>query len=356
MRPLLIIFFCIIGLYLAKVFILDAGKNKPGSSSSKSAPSKAGPAALSVDIYVAKEVDKNNRVYASGTVVPNEEVAIQSEVAGRLVKLNIREGAYVKKGQLIAKLNDADLLAQLKKVEFEEQLASQTEARQNKLLEINAISKEEYDMAVNRVNTLSTDKEFLQVQLAKTTVRAPFSGRMGFKNISEGAYITPGDIIANLVQTNPVKLDFSVPEKYSNKIKVGQPISFMIDGDDEKIEAKVIAIDPRIDEDLRTLKVRALAKNSNDRLLPGMFIRVEVPLEQERSIMIPTEAIIPILKGKKVFVMKDGKAQETIIQTGLRTDSRIQVEQGLSVGDSVIVSALMSVKNKSAVSLRKVVE
>jgi membrane fusion protein (multidrug efflux system) len=211
-------------------------------------------------------------------------------------------------------------------------------------------------MAVNRVNTLSTDKEFLQVQLAKTTVRAPFSGRMGFKNISEGAYITPGDIIANLVQTNPVKLDFSVPEKYSNKIKVGQPISFMIDGDDEKIEAKVIAIDPRIDEDLRTLKVRALAKNSNDRLLPGMFIRVEVPLEQERSIMIPTEAIIPILKGKKVFVMKDGKAQETIIQTGLRTDSRIQVEQGLSVGDSVIVSALMSVKNKSAVSLRKVVE
>jgi len=356
MRPLLIIFFCILGLYLAKIFVLDAGKNKPGNSNAKSAPSQSDPSALSVDIYVAKEVDKNNLVYASGTVVPNEEVAIQSELAGRLVKLNIREGGFVKKGQLIAKLNDADLLAQLKKVEYEEQLASQTEARQNKLLQINAISKEEYDMAVNRVNTLSTDKEFLQVQLAKTSVTAPFSGRMGFKNISEGAYITPGDIIANLVQTNPVKLDFSVPEKYSSKIKVGQSISFTIDGDDEQISAKVIAIDPRIDEDLRTLKVRALAKNNNDKLLPGMFIRVEVPLEQEKSIMIPTEAIIPILKGKKVFVMRDGKAQETIIQTGLRTDTRIQVEEGIAVGDSVIVSALMSMKNNSNVILRNVVE
>ncbi|MEM6320867.1 MAG: efflux RND transporter periplasmic adaptor subunit, partial [Bacteroidota bacterium] len=267
-----------------------------------------------------------------------------------------KEGAYVKKGQLIAKLDDADLVAQLKKLKYEEELAAQTEARQNKLLEINAISKEEYDLAVNRVNTLSADKEFLQVQLEKTSVVAPFSGRMGFKNISQGAYITPSVVIANLVQTNPVKLDLSVPEKYAGKIKTGQPLNFTIDGEETTFTAKVLAINPKIDEELRTLKVRAVATNNGEKLLPGMFIRVEVPLGEEKSIMIPTESVIPILKGKKVFVMKNGKAEERVIRTGLRTDTKIQVEEGLEVGDSVITSALMSVKAKSAVRLRDVVE
>jgi len=193
------------------------------------------------------------------------------------------------------------------------------------------ISKEEYDMAVNKVNTLSADKEFLQVQLEKTTIRAPFSGRMGLKNISEGAYITPNVVISKLVQTNPVKLDFSVPEKYASKIKVGQEITFTIDGDDEVVTANVIALDPQIDEDLRTLRIRAKAANPNGKYLPGMFIRVELPLGEERSIMIPTESIIPILKGKKVFVMKNGKASEVLIKTGLRTDTQVQVEEEMQL-------------------------
>ena len=215
MRPLLIIIICILLLFLFKVFYLDADKKSArGPSSSQTTKSRTS-SKLPVDVYIAKMVNKSNVAFSSGTIVPNEEVEIKSEVSGRLVQLNIKEGSYVKRGQLIAKLNDADLLAQLKKLKFEEELAAQTEARQKKLLEIDAISKEEYDMAVNRVNTLSTDEEFLKVQLEKTTVTAPFSGRMGFKNISEGAYITPGVVIANLIQTNPAKLDFSLPEKYA---------------------------------------------------------------------------------------------------------------------------------------------
>lgn len=355
MRPILIILLIILGLFLFKTFYLDADKKTtPGVVANASSQNRTS-SKLAVDIYVAKEINKSSLVYASGTIVPNEEVEVKSEASGRLVTLNIREGAYVQKGSLIAKLEDKDILAQLKKLDFEEQLAAQTEAREKKLLEINAISKEEYDMAVNRVNTLSADKELLEVMLERTSVRAPFSGRMGLKNISEGAYITPAVVITNLVQTTPAKLDFSVPEKYVGKINLGQTVSFTIDGTDEIYSARVLAFDPKIDENLRTLRVRAVTGNPKGRLLPGMFVRVEIPLGKEKSIMIPSESIIPILKGKKIFVMMDGQAEEVIIKTGLRTDTEVQVDDGLVPGDSVIVSALMTVKNKMPVRLRNIV-
>ncbi|NNF33472.1 MAG: efflux RND transporter periplasmic adaptor subunit [Saprospiraceae bacterium] len=356
MRPLFIIFVIIIAMYLAKVLLIDGSKKEANPVVTTSEAEKINSSRLPVDIYVAREIDKSNTVYASGTVIPNEDVEIKSEVAGRLEKLHLREGGYIRKGELIAKINDDELKARLKKIEFEEELAEQTETRQKKLLEINAISKEEYDMAVNRVNTLSADKELLMVELAKTSIMAPFSGRMGLKNISEGAYVTPGSVISSLVQTNPAKLDFSIPEKYANKIKVGQNVSFTIDGDDEVMTAQVIAVDPRIDEDLRTLRIRSKTNNSDGRLLPGMFIRVVIPLGNERSIMVPSESIIPILKGKKLFVMKDGLAREVEVKTGIRTDTDVQIEEGISVGDSIIVSSLMAVQKNTPVAVRNVVE
>jgi membrane fusion protein (multidrug efflux system) len=355
MKPLLTIVLCIIGLYLFKVYYWDA-EPEVSAETANDAESAAAVSRLPVDIYVANETSQSNAVIATGTIVPNEEVEIKSEASGRLVKLYINEGAYVKKGQLIAKLNDEELRAQLKKLKYDAEFAAQTEQRQKQLLDIDAISKEEYDIAVNRVNTLGADKDYLEVQLEKTSITAPFSGRMGLKNISEGAYITPSVIIANLVQTNPAKIDFDIPEKYASKIKVGQDVTFSLDGYDETFQAKVIALNPKIDEDLRTLKVRAKAPNSDGRLLPGMFTRIEVPLGDERSIMIPSESIIPILKGKKVFVMKNGVAKESIISTGLRTDKKVSVEQGLAIGDSVIVSALMSVKENLPVQAKNIVQ
>lgn len=355
MRPLLVIAFIIVGLILYKYYYKDDPANDAEAKGVVSDTAKISNA-LPVDIYIAREVNQSNIIYASGTAVPNEEVEIRSEASGRIVELNINEGRSVRQGEIIARLNEADLRSQLKKIEFEASLASQTEARQAKLLAINAISKEEYDMAVNKVNTLGADREFLEVQLEKTTIRAPFSGRMGLKNISIGAYITPNDIIANLVQTHPLKLDFTVPEKYASKIKIGQTITFSIDGVEAAIPAKIIAIDPKIDEDLRTLRVRATASNSQGRYLPGMFVRVELPLGDEKSLMIPSEAILPILKGKKVFVMKDGKATEAIITTGLRTDTEVQVLEGLSEGDSVVVSALMTVKEDLPIAVRQIIK
>lgn len=357
MRPLLLILICILSLYLLKVFYLDAETETKTSNTAATSSTKKKASKLLVDIYVAKEEDKNSSVFATGSIVPNEVVELRSEASGRLVQLNIKEGGYVKKGQLIAKLNDEDLLAQIKKLDYEEEFARQTEVRQKKLLDIDAISKEEYEMSVNRINTLSADKEYLQVQLEKTSLFAPFSGRLGLKNISEGAYITPNVSIVNLVQTNPAKIDFSVPEKYAQKIKVGQKINFSIASEDEKemMQAQVIAIDPQIDENLRTLKVRARASNPKGKLLPGMFVQVEVNLGNEKLIMVPSESIIPILKGKKIFVMENGVAQERLIKTGMRTESKVSVEDGLVLGDSVVVSALMSVKENTPVMVRNLI-
>lgn len=356
MKLIIALIVIICGLAAYKIYTTKSkNAQAPKMQMAANAPSR-GPSTLPVDIYIAREKTTNNLIYASGTIQANEELSLQSEVSGRLVQLNISEGQFIRKGDLIAKISDEDLVAQLKKNQFEAELAEQIEARQKKLLEINAISKEEYDLAVNKVNTLGADRELLEVQIEKTSIRAPFNGKIGFKNISVGAYINPNTQIASLLQTNPVKVDFSIPEKYSPMISKGQEIHFVADAFEQRFAGRVLAIDPKVDENLRTLKVRALTQNSNDHLKPGMFVRVEIPLAQNESIMIPTQAVVPILKGKKVFVLKNGQAEERIIQTGLRTDKEIEVDEGLAVGDSLIISSLMSVKPGMPLSIRAIVE
>lgn len=350
MRPLLYVGLIILVLILGKIFFFSdqEGANASSQSTAGSAASLATP----VNYIVADLSSEDQSIFSTGTVVPNEEVELKSEVNGRLIALNLQEGNSVKKGQRIAKLQDDDLKAQLKKVEYEESLAKQIEARQKKLLDIDAISKEEYEIAVNKIKTLGADKELLQVQLRKTEITAPFNGKIGLKNISEGAYITPSTVIGTLVQTNPVKVDFTIPEKYSQLINRGQKITFQRDGSLKKYTATVIAIDPKVDENLRTLRIRSRATNNAGDLLPGMFVRVNLNLGTEQSIMIPTDAVVPVLDGKKVYVMRNGKATDTIIQTGLRNERNVQVINGLQIGDSVITSGLITLKNGTAVRPR----
>lgn len=353
MKPLIIVAAVLLALILGKTFLGKGDAETEGKGAGPGAKGGGGgaPKAMTVSSTVLKREVSEMQVFSSGTLAPNEEVELKSELSGRLVKLLINEGSGVSKGQLIAKIKDDDILAQLKKVRIEAELAKQTEARQKKLLEIEAISKEEYDISASRVNTLLADKELLEVQLAKTEIRAPFSGKIGLKYISEGAYITPATVIATLVQTNPMKLDFSVPEKYLSMIKNGTKISYEIDGDAKKYEARVIAIDPQIDQTLRMLKLRALTSN-NGNLLPGMFTKVYLNLGSNDALMIPSETIVPVLGGKKVFIKKNGVATEVDIQTGLRNESMVEVVSGLYEGDTLITSAIMTLKPGTPVNTK----
>lgn len=360
MRPILILGGIILALILGKLFLFPgsgSGKDAKQTNAAKKDDSgkgaKTSGGVVPVEVYLARSEKMDNILYASGTVVPNEEVDLKAEIAGRLIKLNLREGTSVAKGQLIAKINDKELRAQLAKLEYNAALTRSREERQQKLLKIEAISQEEYDIAMNNVRTSEADRELIMAQLEKTEIRAPFSGTIGLKNISEGAYLSPGTSVVTLVQTNPVKVDFTIPEKYSRNIRLGSTVQLGLDADAVRYSARVVALDPKVDENLRTQRVRAVLPNPGRLFVPGMFVKVQVDLsDNTTAIMIPTDAIVPVLKGKKVFVVKNGKAQEVMVTTGLRTDQKVQITDGLQPGDSLIVTGIMALKSGVSVKVK----
>ena len=332
----------IIILLVAIKFIFfknNAATNQPAAgAASKNTP-------VSVNGIVARTEKVGNQVYASGTVLANEEVELRPEVPGKILSVNFKEGSRVEKGSLLIKINDADLRAQLKKLDVQLKLSTEQEQRSKKLLDINGVSQEEYDISLNQVNALKADEEYTRAQLAKTELRAPFTGVIGLKNVSEGSYVSSSQTIAWMQQVDPVKIDFSIPEKYAAMVSKGAKINFSTSNSNESFIGEVYAIQPRIDVGTRTLQVRALSPNKEGKIIPGSFVKVQLVLkEYEKAIMIPTQAIVPVLKGKTVYVSRGGKAQSQKVETGIRTDSTIQITDGLNNGDTIITSGLMQLR------------
>jgi membrane fusion protein, multidrug efflux system len=327
-----------------------------GGSNPAAAGAKGGAApATGVMGFVVKSEKLDNKIFATGSVVASEMVDLKPEVAGKIVQLNIVEGKVVTKGQLLLKLNDEDLQAQVKKLNAQMQLTQQSEQRLRKLLDVKGVSQDEYDVVTNQMNNIRADLEFTQAQIAKTELRAPFSGVIGLRSVSLGSYISAASQVANIQVLNPVKVDFTVPEKYTNQVKVGETIAFTTEGSSEHFTGKVYATDNQIDPISRSLKIRATAQNPNGKLKPGAFVKVDFSLKEiGNALMIPTEAIIPILKGQQVFVSKDGKAKAIAVEVGIRTDSRIQILNGIQVGDTIITSGLMGMKPDTKVKFSTV--
>lgn len=348
MRPLMYAGLVILALILAKFLFFNKKSTGPAESNRASTSRPANV----LETHVVEMQESESSISVSGTTVANDFVEIRSEISGIITHLNIREGAVVPKGFLIAKIRDDEIQAQLKKIELEEALAAQTEARYKKLLDINAISKEEYEISQNKVQTLSADKQLLKVQLAKTEIRAPFAGRLSLKNISLGAYVTPNNIITTLTQNNPIKIDFTTPERYINDIQVGSEVLFRVDGAASDQTAKITAVDPNIDVNLRTTKVRAVAANADNSLIPGMFVNIKMNVKKGQTILIPTEAVIPVIDGMEVFVKKNGKAEVAKVELGFRGVSTVEVLSGLQVGDSLITSGLVTLKPGNPVASR----
>ena len=323
------------------------------SNTPQALPQQQGkPQPVTVTAYIVKPEKLNNKIYISGTLLSNEEVTLMPEVAGKILSIAFKEGSAVKKGDLLVKINDEDLQAQLKKLQLQEKLASEKEARQKKLLAINGISQEEYDASLTQLNSIAADIEVLKAQIAKTQITAPFNGTVGLKNISEGSYVTPGTQIATMQQSDPMKLDFYVPEKYATLVKVNGKLTFTTEAGTEKHDAVVMAIEPKVDAVTRTIQVRAKTDNKGGNLFSGSFVRIEFSLQEtEDALMIPTESIIPILKGQKVFVARGGKAEEVKVETGLRSENKVQILKGLSAGDTVIATGIMQLKSGSLLKI-----
>ncbi len=343
----IIIIALVIGVLITLKFIFF-----PPLSDQTKGPGGAKPMPAAVSVYVIKSEKLENELTASGTIVANEEVELKPEIAGKIISLPLREGTEVKQNQLLVKINDADFQAQYKKLQLQYDLADKNLKRQEALLKVNGISQSDFDASQNSANTIKADMDYVQSQIAKTEIHAPFTGIIGLKNVSDGAFVSIGSTIATVLQIDPVKIDFSVSERYAPFIKKGVKVVFNIDGMKEDMKGEIYAIEPKIELSTRTFMVRAICPNKEKKIFPGAFADLKVLLKDiEDAVMIPTESVIPELREKKVYIVKNGKAESIPIETGIRTSAKVQVLTGLQVGDTVVTTGIMQLKQGSPVKI-----
>jgi membrane fusion protein (multidrug efflux system) len=257
---------------------------------------------------------------------------------------------------LVAKLYDGDLQATLKKLEVQLQIANQNEQRSSQLLKIQGISQQDYDASLLNVNNIKADIEITHATIIKTEIRAPFDGQVGLRNISMGAFVTPSTIIATIQQTNILKLDFSVPEKYTSQIRVGELVSFTTEGGTKKYIAKIMATESGVTQNTRTLMIRAIVQNKDAGLVPGVFAKVILDFDPDpNAIVVPTQAIIPQARGKKVIVYQGGLAKFMEVTTGIRDSSTVQITSGLKAGDTIVTTGLLSVRPDGKIQVNKII-
>ncbi len=296
-----------------------------------------------------------NRYTTSGTLLPNEEVAIMPEVSGRIVSISFAEGSLVRRGQTLVRLYDGDILASIKKLQAQRALQRTIQSRQEELVRIGGIARQDLDVTRTNIQAIDADISIQQAELRKTIVVAPFDGQAGLRGVSVGAVVTPSSVIAQLQQVNPLKLDFTLPARYGSQLRMGMEVLFVVSGSLDTLKAKVRAVDPGADIQTRTVRARAVVPNSDRGLSPGQFARVFVPLAAaESAILIPSQAVVPTTREKKVARVKGGKVEMTTVTLGARTESAVEITAGLEAGDTILLTGLMQAKSGAPVQVVKV--
>lgn len=346
--------------FLSQVFICCSCISVLFSCESKKpSPAQARPRAqgiLMVDAFLVEQSSVSENVEVPGTLFPFEETQIRAETGGRIIKLNIEEGATVSKGTLLVKIFDQDLQAQLQKLQVQLKINEKTEERNRELLTINAISQQDYDLSTLNVENLRADIEAVRIAISKTEIRAPYTGRLGLRNVSLGSYISPSDIVATIRQVDKLKLEFSIPEKYAKEIGKGYTVRFRVDGGKEEHQAVVLATENSVDQNTRTLKVRGVVKEIDRELVPGLFAKVNLQLgKNSNALKVPSQAIIPNVRNKQVIVLRKDSVQFTVVETGIRDSAFVQILDGLQPGDTVITTGLMAIRPTTKVKIQRMV-
>jgi membrane fusion protein (multidrug efflux system) len=330
------------------IFISSACRQKKQETAQSSAPR---PTEVNAVVAVPRMLE--NKIFSTGSILANEEVEIRAEVPGRVMSINFQEGAVVRKGELLVKINDSELQAELKKLLLDEKLSQDDVYRKEKLLELKAVSQEELDISRSQLGVIQAQIELVRARLEKTGIYAPFSGRIGLRYVSPGGYISSSMLIARMQQTDPIKIEFNVPEKYITGIKTGMEVSFSVAGSDSLFTGLIYAIEPRIDPSTRAFTVRARCQNSGGILTPGAFAKVNIILEKvPDALVLPSDAFIPDIRGEKVFVIRSGKAVTAYVTTGIRTESEVQIIEGINPMDTVILTGLLQIREQMSVRPR----
>ena len=294
---------------------------------------------------LAKGYAISREIQSPGSIQAEERTDLQAEISGRITGIYFKEGSFVQRGTLLVKLNDADLIAQRSKMEVQLKIAEASEKRQSELLAVNGTSQQEYDLATLQVSNIKADMDLNAVNLTKTEIRAPFAGRLGLRNISLGAYVTPQIILTNIAQVNTLKIEFNVIEKYTSELQLGKIVRFRTDVSQKVYDAKIIAFENALTNDTRQLRIRAQVIWPVPTLTPGSFISVSFGVGSSApAIMVPSQSIIPQARDKKVILYKNGAAVFSTVVTGYRDSSRVEVVQGLQTGDTILTSGLLSIR------------
>ena len=333
------------GVVLVIVALLAWPKIRPAAGASGPPAGQRSAEPLAVSAFIAQPVAMQDRIRATGTLRADESVDLAAEVSGRVTSIRFQEGSRVTRGQLLLTINDSELRAQRERIRYRIELAETREQRQRSLLEIGGVSQDEYDGVLGELNVLRADLALAEAQLARMQVHAPFSGVIGLRYVSEGAYVSPQTRIASLQALSPMKLEFSVPERYSGRVRNGDAVTFTVAGSPQTFRGEVYAVEPRVSEETRTLLIRARVPNPDGVLMPGAFADLELIVEEiDNALPVPSFAIVPELAGRTLWVLEDGRARQRSVETGLRTGDSVQITSGLAAGDTVLVSGLQMVR------------
>lgn len=316
----------------------------------------AGRGSLPVSGIVARYSVTANGIPVNGSLLANEEVELVAEIVGKVRKIYFQEGSFVRKGQLLLKVDDADLQAQLSRSEFQKKLLSEKLERQRILLKRESISREAFDQLQTDYNMLEADIELLKVKISRTEIRAPFDGEMGFRYVSEGSYVQPSSKIATIVDNSVLKYEFYVPERYADNNLKGREVFFRVTGNEKLYSAHVYAVDPLIDVKTRMILLRARFQNKKLELMPGMFAKGNIVFgDKNQFIAVPSEAVVPEMDGKRLWVVRNGKAVSVPVETESRDEKNVEVISGVSVGDTILTGGLMQLREGMgvAVTLKK---
>jgi membrane fusion protein (multidrug efflux system) len=338
------------------IFVPRWLQSSPDSDSTAKPPQvTAARTGLPVNAYIAHVSHLANGIHSVGSLVANEEVELTSETAGKVIAINFQEGSHVKKGDLLVKINDDDLIAQLERAQFQLKLLTEQLERQRILLEKDAVSRESFDKVQTDYNMVAADISLYKARIEKTEIRASFSGVVGFRYVSEGSFVQPGTKVARLTDNLSLKVEFSISEKYVSLPLLGSNVTFEVEGFTQAFRAKVYAVDSKLDTRTRSIALRAYYENEKELLFPGMFASVMLITSQsENAIQIPTEAVVPEMNGKSVWIVRNGKAVSTPITTGVRSDVMIEVLSGIAIGDTVITTGLMQLTPGIPVQVQQV--
>ncbi len=333
---------------LIALLLMACGDDKPNITS----PLDNG--VMVVDYAVVKPTVVSNVLNISGTLLATESAMLSAQSAGKVTDILFEEGEAVQKGQILVRLDDRALRAQQKMLEAQVKTAQKDLDRKQQLADIQGVSASDIDDANLKVSDIQAQKDEIDVQIDHTTIRAPFSGIIGLRSVSVGAYLASGDPVAQLVKRDPLKLEFDVPEKYATQVKVGQVVRFTLDGSQEIFDAKVYAAASAINASTRALSVRAKAANRDGKLIPGAFANITISLDSiPDGLLIPTDAIVPKLNDQMVFQIKDGTVHEVPVQTGIRKTSTVQITKGLQAGDTIMISGLLQAREGLSVKAGK---